>query len=576
MGVIRQIMVLVFLALLLGCGPAIADKRIALVIGNSAYKNVPTLKNPANDATLLAAMFKNAGFETVTIKLDLGISEMRKTLREFGMTARGADIAVIYYAGHGIEFEGNNYLIPIDATLETDADVLDETLSLDRVLFAVEPARKLRLIILDACRENPFARTMKRTIGVRAIGRGLAKVEPSGPNTLISFAAKAGSTASDGIKNSPFATALVEHLPEPGLDLRKAFGFVRDEVLESTSNEQEPYVFGTLGGDDVPLVPAKALGGAPQASSQDIRRDYELALHLGTREGWNTFLAQYPNGFYSNLAKGELSKIEAEEARAAAAEKARLAEEDKARLAAEGAKQAELAKAEAAARAAEDARLAAEKAKQREVEKAAAAEQARAASESVAAETKQQLAALSPSTTNSDHGDTDLPRALNAELRRLGCNTGAVDGNWNAASQNALDLFNKYAGMKLDVRTASADALDVLKSKTGRVCPLICDRGFRADGERCVRIVCRSGYALTDENTCEKTETKTVAKGKREAPTRTVDTPVTASTVARADAANRSGSYRPCMGALSGCYARAIRTMSPEIAQTWCSRRPTC
>ena len=554
MGVIRQIMVLVFLALLLGCGPAIADKRIALVIGNSAYKNVPTLKNPANDATLLAAMFKNAGFETVTIKLDLGISEMRKTLREFGMTARGADIAVIYYAGHGIEFEGNNYLIPIDATLETDADVLDETLSLDRVLFAVEPARKLRLIILDACRENPFARTMKRTIGVRAIGRGLAKVEPSGPNTLISFAAKAGSTASDGIKNSPFATALVEHLPEPGLDLRKAFGFVRDEVLESTSNEQEPYVFGTLGGDDVPLVPAKALGGAPQASSQDIRRDYELALHLGTREGWNTFLAQYPNGFYSNLAKGELSKIEAEEARAAAAEKARLAEEDKARLAAEGAKQAELAKAEAAARAAEDVRLAAEKAKQREVEKAAAAEQARAASESVAAETKQQLAALSPSTTNSDHGDTDLPRALNAELRRLGCNTGAVDGNWNAASQNALDLFNKYAGVKLDVRTASADALDVLKSKTGRVCPLICDRGFRADGERCVRIVCRSGYALTDENTCEKIETKTVAKRKREAPARTVETRASASAVA-----TQAASTKPVMNQHGNAYRAGCR-----------------
>jgi len=554
-GVIRQIMVLVFLALLLGCGPAIADNRIALVIGNSAYKNVPTLKNPANDATLLAAMFKNAGFETVTIKLDLGISEMRKTLREFGMTARGADIAVIYYAGHGIEFEGNNYLIPIDATLETDADVLDETLSLDRVLFAVEPARKLRLIILDACRENPFARTMKRTIATRAIGRGLAKVEPSGPNTLISFAAKAGYTASDGIKNSPFATALVEHLPEPGLDLRKAFGFVRDEVLESTSNEQEPYVFGTLGGDDVPLVPAKALGGAPQASSsQDIRRDYELALHLGTREGWNTFLAQYPNGFYSNLAKGELSKIEAEEARAAAAEKARLAEEEKARLAAEGAKQAELAKAEAAARAAEDARLAAEKAKQREVEKAAAAEQARAASESVAAETKQQLAALSPSTTNSDHGDTDLPRALNAELRRLGCNTGAVDGNWNAASQNALDLFNKYAGMKLDVRTASADALDVLKSKTGRVCPLICDRGFRADGERCVRIVCRSGYALTDENTCEKTETKTVAKGKREAPTRTVETRASASAFA-----TQAASTKPVMNQRGNAYRAGCR-----------------
>ena len=105
---------------------------------------------------------------------------------------------LIYYAGHGIELDGTNYLIPIDATLETDADVLDETLSLDRVLFAVEPARQLRLVILDACRDNPFAKTMKRTVGSRAIGRGLAKVEPSSPNTMIAFAAKAGSTASDG------------------------------------------------------------------------------------------------------------------------------------------------------------------------------------------------------------------------------------------------------------------------------------------------------------------------------------------------------------------------------------------
>src|SRR4051812_29176471 len=118
-------------------------------------------------------------------------------------------------------------------TLETDGDVLDETFALDRVLFAVEPAKQLRLVILDACRDNPFAKKMKRTVGSRAIGRGLAKVEPSSPNTMIAFAAKAGSTASDGdSKNSPFATALVGHLTKPGLDLRKAFGFVRDDVLK--------------------------------------------------------------------------------------------------------------------------------------------------------------------------------------------------------------------------------------------------------------------------------------------------------------------------------------------------------
>src|SRR3981081_2136541 len=149
-------------------------------------------------------IFKRAGFDAVDSKLDLSIVEMRRALREFGNKTRDADVAVIYYAGHGIELDGTNYLIPVDATLETDTDVLDETFPLERVLFAVEPAKQLRLVILDACRDNPFAKTMKRTIGSGAIGRGLAKVEPSSPNTMVAFAAKAGSTASDGDgKNSP-------------------------------------------------------------------------------------------------------------------------------------------------------------------------------------------------------------------------------------------------------------------------------------------------------------------------------------------------------------------------------------
>ncbi|TPQ26778.1 caspase (peptidase), partial [Bradyrhizobium guangdongense] len=233
MGALRFF--LIVFAVWLGCGPAMAERRVALVIGNSAYKNVARLTNPANDATLVGGMFRKAGFDNVDIKLDLNVSEMRKALREFGGKTRDAEIAVVYYAGHGIELDGVNYLIPTDATLETDSDVLDETIALDRALFAVEPAKQLRLIILDACRDNPFAKTMKRTIASRAIGRGLAKIEPTSPNTMIAFAAKAGSTASDGdSKNSPFAAALVERLPTPGLDLGKAFRFVRDDVLKTT------------------------------------------------------------------------------------------------------------------------------------------------------------------------------------------------------------------------------------------------------------------------------------------------------------------------------------------------------
>jgi uncharacterized caspase-like protein len=531
--------------------PAFAEKRVALVIGNSAYQKVATLTNPANDAAAVAAMLKQAGFDSVDSRMDLKAAEMRRALREFGNKTRDADVAVIYYAGHGIEVDNTNYLIPVDAQLETDTDVYDETFPLDRILVAVEPAKQLRLVILDACRDNPFSRTMKRTVTSRAIGRGLAKVEPTSPNTIIAFAAKAGSTASDGdSKNSPFAAAVVEHLPKPGLDLRRAFGFVRDDVLKNTGNKQEPFVYGSLGGNDVPLVPAKPVATGPQADPQAaVRRDYELALQAGDRDAWEAFLQAYPDGFYANLAKVQLKKIAAEEARASATERARLAEQEKARLAAEGARQAEQAKAAAAAKAAEGTRIAAERAKQveqekaaaaekarvaeqekvriaaektkqAEQEKAAAAEQARLATEKAASE-KKQLAAVSP-TDKPEQPAVDLPRALQAELRRVGCNAGAVDGNWSAASQKALDLFNKTAGTKLDVKIASVDALEAVKAKANRVCPLICENGFKADGDRCTKITCRAGYELGDDNTCEKIEVKKPT-AKRQEPRATGD-----------------------------------------------------
>ncbi|MGV7217978.1 caspase family protein [Bradyrhizobium sp. UFLA05-112] len=551
MGALR-LFVLFVCAIWLGSGSAQAEKRVALVIGNSAYKSAPRLTNPVNDATLVGGMFKKAGFELVDIKLDLNAAEMRRALRDFGGKAREAEVAVVYYAGHGIELDGTNYLIPTDATLETDSDVLDETLPLDRALFAVEPAKQLRLVILDACRDNPFAKTMKRTIAARAVGRGLAKVEPTSANTMIAFAAKAGSTASDGdSKNSPFAAALVERLPTPGLDLRKAFGFVRDDVLKNTGYKQEPYVYGSLGGDDVPLVPAKPVATGPQANPQDaVRRDYELALQLGTRDGWTAFLGQYPDGFYSNLAKGQLNKIAAEETRAGAAEKARQAEDEKARLIADRAKNAEQEKAAAAAKAAEDAKLAAEKAKQIEEAKATAAEQrrkeaeaavakaladkqaaekalaektandkaaaelaAKQAAEKAAAEEQQvadtaKVAAVAPTSSQPSLSPRETAKLVQSELRRVGCLAAAADGEWNASLQRSLTLFNKYAGTKFDAKLASFDALDAIKARQGRVCPLVCDHGFKADGDACVKITCRAGYRVNDDNACEKVQDK--------------------------------------------------------------------
>jgi uncharacterized caspase-like protein len=526
--------------LLLVCQPAFADKRVAMVIGNSAYQNVAPLANPVNDGTVMASTLKDAGFDVVDFRRDLPAAETRRALRDFADRARDADIALVYYAGHGIEVDGANYLIPVDARLERDTDVYDEAFSLDRVLIAIEPARKLRLVILDACRDNPFTKSMKRTVASRAIGQGLAKIEPTSPNVLIAYSAKAGSTAADGDgKNSPFTIALSKHLTTPGLDVRRAFGYVRDDVLKSTGNRQEPFVYGSLGGEDVPLVPAPAIAAPPPAApvanpQADVRRDYELALQIGNKSALNAFLAQYPDGFYASLAKLQLEKIAAEEIRVAATERARAAEQERARLAVEGAQKAQQAKAEADAKAAEQARIAAEKAKQLAQDQAAAAEQKRlvaekaladkvaadkAAADKAAADKVAAAHPAAPAPADKDKAinlaaltagspQVDITKSVQTELRRVGCLTGAVDGEWNAASQRSLTLFNRYAGTKLDTKVANVDTLDIIKLKSSRVCPLICEHGHKADGDRCTRIVCAEGSSLNDNNECEKRRQK--------------------------------------------------------------------
>ena len=567
---------------------ALAEKRVALVIGNSAYQNVPGLPNPINDATAIAELLRHAGFDVVDSRADLGIAVIRRAIREFADVARDADIAVVYYAGHGIEVDGTNYLIPVDAILQRDTDVEDEAISMDRLLRILEPVKRLRLIIPDACRENPFTRSMKRTIASRAIGRGLAKVEVVNSDTLIAFSAKAGSTALDGDgKNSPFTTALLNHLATPGLDLRIAFGQVRDDVLKATANRQEPFVYGSLGGGTVSLVPAPDIPIDPNA---EARRDYELFERGATVNTWDVFLNLHPNGPYADLARAQRTKLiaaeqarAAEEARAAeqanaaqkkaaeqakAAEAARLADEakaaEKAKLEAQRAAErskAEQAEREAAQRraaeqAAEAARLtgeakAAEKArieaqKAAEVAKAEqvaaerkAAEQNKAAAEAarlleeakaekarieaqIAADKAKQttivdrpqeqaaapagpaMAALSTPTepTGPTTRPEDIAVLLQAQLKRVGCDPGATSGVWGDDSRRALDSFNKNAGTSLDSKMANLDALEAVRARSERVCPLVCGPRYRKDGDRCIAISCRPGFVLNDDGSC--------------------------------------------------------------------------
>jgi hypothetical protein len=223
-------------------------RRIALVIGNSNYQNEAALKNPANDVSLLAASLRKAGFQSVIVKKDQTREQLISTILEFATQADSADWAMIYYSGHGIEYNGVNYMIPVDARLKVDRDIDLETVDVNRVTSALEGARILRLLILDSCRSNPFIGGMRRTIGTRSIGRGLAPMEPDA-GTLVVYAAKHGQEALDGAgDNSPFAEALAKRILTPNLDVRRLFDLVRDDVMDVTNRKQQPFSYGSLSG----------------------------------------------------------------------------------------------------------------------------------------------------------------------------------------------------------------------------------------------------------------------------------------------------------------------------------------
>ena len=237
------------IALLMGfaAAPASADgKRVALVVGNSAYRNVPELPNPANDAGDVAAALNRLGF-SVTLIANASFEEMRRGLIALGREAAGADMAVMYFAGHGMEISGENWLIPIDAELKKDIDAENEALSLRSVMLQVSNTTSLGLVVLDACRNNPFAAKMHRALALRAAtAGGLGRIEPVG-NVLVAYAARDGTTALDGDgRNSPFTTALLHNIETPGIEVTFMFRNVRDDVMEATRNEQQPFVYGSL------------------------------------------------------------------------------------------------------------------------------------------------------------------------------------------------------------------------------------------------------------------------------------------------------------------------------------------
>jgi hypothetical protein len=241
-------------ALLALSGHAHAQTRIALVVGNSAYAKVPSLPNPAHDAQDVSAALTRLGFAVNTVT-NADFDGMRRSLLDFGRAARNADMAVLYFAGHGVEINGSNWLLPTDVELKNDGDASTEAIGLQSAMQAVGAAKTLGLVILDACRNNPFQSTMKRANARSVQILGLAPVEPA-ENVLVAYAARDGSIAADGAgRNSPYTAALLNHIETAGLEVDFLFRNVRDDVMAATNNEQQPFVYGSLSGDEIYFKP---------------------------------------------------------------------------------------------------------------------------------------------------------------------------------------------------------------------------------------------------------------------------------------------------------------------------------
>jgi uncharacterized caspase-like protein len=635
-----------------------AERRIAMVVGNANYKNPSlVLSNPKNDAEDVASALRSLGFEVIqavdTNKRDLDLS-----MAKFARLATDSDAVLFYYAGHALQYQGRNYLMPTDAEVEDEVSLRYQMMPIDDVRAALDRASGVKVMILDACRNNPVVESLRRKIGgeSRALGggvRGLARIDKT-QGTVIAYSTAADEVAADGQgRNSPFTSALLSRLKEPGLEIEQLFRRVASDVNSATGGRQRPETYVSLLSDFY--------------LNQTDRVAFDAIKDSANPAGLRDFIARFPTSSYASDARYRIQRIELEAqeqqlqkarqqeatrllaqqsnadqeaaARKADEERAKLAEAERllqqqrtklARVETPDAAVQDLPSGTPAPRPEPPVKIAAVE-RQDPVSQSSAAQSPRIVAEptaqpltsssskscdqdgaklarlrgggsledvvrfeaelscdrlrpqvarlreslapaetsirpvpadtgrkSVAAdndgssspdrkritEAKREIPEFgSSSTTNaSDQApnqqvaslpDTpepgpakpsgaELTKYVKAELSRVGCFSGTVDGEWNSASRRSLESFNKRAGTKLDVKVASLDALDVIKGKTARVCPMVCEHGFKTDGERCSRIVCAEGSVLNDDNECEKRRARTpvATRDREESPAR--------------------------------------------------------
>ncbi|HKU09107.1 MAG TPA: caspase family protein [Bradyrhizobium sp.] len=301
-----------------------ADRRVAFVVGNGAYKNVAALPNPPIDAKAMAGALRNVGFEVVE-GTNLTRDKMTERLLDFGKRAQGADVAVFFYAGHGIAISGTNYLLPIDADIKSEMDVkLGAAINIDLTLDQTMGDAKVKLVFLDACRDNPFAAKIKSNSATRSVNvqTGLAEMK-SGEGTLIAFATGPGQTALDGSEggNSPFTRALLANITQPGIEIQQAMTKVRAQVNEETNKGQLPWghtnLIGTvyLNGAPSPAAPGTAAAPSQQQVALTPNTEVEVEFWRSIKdsnkpEELKAYLTNYPNGQFRSLAQSRIASLE--------------------------------------------------------------------------------------------------------------------------------------------------------------------------------------------------------------------------------------------------------------------------
>ncbi|QKC85478.1 caspase domain-containing protein [Mesorhizobium sp. NZP2077] len=437
----RSAFILLVLLLATVSGHAVAEKRVALVIGNSAYQHAVQLANPKNDSSDIAAKLESLGFQVVSDQ-DLDLAGMRRTVRQFLEKLDGADMALFFYAGHGLQVNGSNYMVPVDAQLSSYNDLDFEALPIDLVLSAMERSTKVNLIFLDACRDNPFTEKLSRSMGTRSgsVSRGLARLG-SGVGSLIAFATQPGNVAMDGAgRNSPFTTALVAHLGTPGHDIMRDLMDVRRDVLAATDGKQVPWENSSLTGEVVlePLATEPKAASAPTSQSTLPDNAVELAYWATIKDStdksfFEAYLQQFPGGAFAPLAKLKIDAID----------------------------------------------------KRIETERQVAhrPETERAKGTEVASLEHPDPLAQSPS---GDINSGELTLATQAELVRLGCLAGHADGKWGLSSRKALQDYADRQDVKLASLEPTAGLLEKLRAVGARICPLACEVGTVMQGDHCV------------------------------------------------------------------------------------------